>query len=70
MAHIFSYDSEIMVIDLNGGADPIIKVGAEWNYSKTTSGHLNKSLTYLGLHDVAKMSGTKKEQYFKSCGLI
>lgn len=63
---LFSYGSYIMTIT----NDVVSKVSNLWDYSTTTSKHLNKFLREMGRADLAEMGREEKWKYFKSKGLI
>lgn len=64
--NIFSYSSNIMQIK----GKEIIAVGKHWDYSTTTSKHLNMCLRKLGLSEVANMTRAQKEKHFIKLGII
>lgn len=64
--YIFSYSSNIMQVK----GREITAVGRDWDYSVTTSKHLNMCLRELGLGEIANMTKAQKEKYFMERGLI
>lgn len=63
---LFSYG--VPIVKVSGG--DIVKVYKDWDYSQTTSKHLNQFLREYGLKQIADMSKTQKRKYFEQKGLI
>lgn len=63
---LFSYG--VPIVKLSGGT--IVKVYKDWDYSTTTSKHLNSFLNEYGLGNIAKMPRAQKRKYFESQGLL
>lgn len=64
---LFSYDTHIITVEGNEG---IVEVTHYWDYSNTTSKHLNLFLQEVGLYDEASLPRAQKRKLFEEKGLI
>lgn len=64
---LFSYDTHIITVEGNEG---IVEVTHYWDYSNTTSKHLNLFLKEVGYDEEANMTRAQKRKLFEEKGLI
>ena len=72
VAYVTSYDSVILKVD----RDNVLEVGEDWDYSGSTTRHLNSALSWLGnhfgneiYHELSTEPKYRKIKYFEELGL-